>query len=343
MSNHKSSETRKLAIEYYFKNKVSQLEVSRIFQVGEKTFKRWLKQYREDKSLKRKTRPAVAYKVKEKHVKYILKLVKKNPTWSIQMYMSNIKEKYSDFEISNSQLSRVIRDNNLTRKRTRIRHYPETRYNKPIDFKKEMKTFYEKVDKFSIHKIISIDETSIHADMTASYSRCELGRRCVKKTKDNKVFKKYTLVSAISSKGIVGWILYESGGMTSNRMVEFINKFIKDKFKNYLVIMDNGGAHKSNLVKETIINSKNKLLYSVPYRPKTNAIESWFNQFKHYFQLQDSGISYDELTKNVKKTIKKILKTSYLNYMKYAYISKQVRKFIPHNSTRRKIKKNYKI
>lgn len=106
------------------KNKVSQSEVSRIFQIGEKTFKRWLKQYREDKSLNRKTRPAVAYKVKEKHVKYILKLVKKNPTWSIQMYMSNIKEKYSDFEISNSQLSRVIRDNNLTRKRTRIRHYP---------------------------------------------------------------------------------------------------------------------------------------------------------------------------------------------------------------------------
>lgn len=168
-----------------------------------------------------------------------------------------------------------------------------------------MKTFYQKVDKFSIHKIISIDETSIHADMTASYSRCELGRRYVKKTKDNKVFKKYTLVSAISSKGIVGWILYESGGMTSNRMVEFINKFIKDKFKNYLVIMDNGGAHKSNLGKEAIINSKNKLLYSVPYRPKTNAIESWFNQFKHYFQLKNVGIYHDELTKNVKKTIQK--------------------------------------
>ena len=138
MNNHKSSEIRKLAIEYYLKNKVSQLEVSRIFQVGEKTFKRWLKQYREDKSFERKSRPPVAYKVKRTHVKYILKLVKKNPTWSIQMYMTNMKEKYSDFDISNSQLSRVIRDNNLTRKRTRIRHYPETRYNKPIDFKKEM-------------------------------------------------------------------------------------------------------------------------------------------------------------------------------------------------------------
>ena len=40
MNNHKSSETRKLAIEYYLKNKVSQSEVSRIFQIGEKTFKR---------------------------------------------------------------------------------------------------------------------------------------------------------------------------------------------------------------------------------------------------------------------------------------------------------------
>lgn len=75
MSDHKSSETRKLAIEYYFKNKVS-----RIFQVGEKTFKRWLKQYRDDNSLERKSRPAVSYKVQEKHVKYILTLVKKNPT-----------------------------------------------------------------------------------------------------------------------------------------------------------------------------------------------------------------------------------------------------------------------
>jgi len=342
MNGHKSNETRKLAIDYYLSNNISQLEVSKIFQVSEKTFKRWLKQYREDKSIERKSRQLISYKIKEKHVKYILKLVKKNPTWSIQMYMTNIKEKYSDFDISNSQLSRVIRDNNLTRKRTRIRHYPETRYNKPIDFKKEMEIFYEKVDKFSIHKIISIDETSIHAEMTSSYSRCELGRRCVKKTTDNKVFKKFTLVSAISSKGVVGLILYKNGGMTAERMVEFIRTFINKKIKNYLVIMDNGGAHKSHLVKDAIKESKNTLLYSVPYRPKTNAIESWFNQFKHYFKLTYGGISYPDLVKKVKKTVTIIPPKSYLNYMKYAYINKEIRKFIRKQSTRRKTLKNYK-
>tara|TARA_Y100000768_G_scaffold135612_3_gene100967 strand:- start:7333 stop:7482 length:150 start_codon:yes stop_codon:yes gene_type:complete len=48
------------------------------------------------------------------------------------------------------------------------------------------------------------------------------------------------LVSAISSKGVIGWMLYE-----------------------------NGGAHKSNLVKEAVKDTKNILLYSVLYRLKT--------------------------------------------------------------------------
>ena len=92
---------------------------------------------------------------------YAIKLLNKNPTWSINLLWSNIKDKYDDFEITQIQLSRVIRDNNITRKRTTTRHYPETRYNKKINFKKEMKLFYEKVDKFSLSKIISIDETSM--------------------------------------------------------------------------------------------------------------------------------------------------------------------------------------
>ena len=239
-------------------------------------------------------------------------------------------------------MSRVIRDNNITRKRTRIRHYPETRYNKKIDFKKEMKVFYNNVDKYNLSKIISIDETSIHAEMTASYSRCALGKRCVKKTTNNKVFKKFTLVCAMSSKKIIGWELYENGGMTSDRMVQFINKYIYGKYEKHLIIMDNGGAHKSKKIKDCLIHSKYNLLYSVPYRPKTNAIESWFSQFKHYFQLSNNGaITYNQLKIKVKKTIKNISKKSYFNYMHYAYRTPQVRQYKTKLSTRRKKEKKY--
>ena len=171
-----------------------------------------------------------------------MKLLKKNPTWSIKILWKTTKVYFDDFQVYQSQLSRVIRDNNVTRKRTRTRHYPETRYNKKIDFKKEMKGFYKEVDKFYVSKIISIDETAIHAEMTASYSRCDLGKRCVKKTTDNKVFIKYTLV-AISNIKVIGWTLYEKGGMTAERMVEFIDENIKGKYKKHLIIMDNGRVY----------------------------------------------------------------------------------------------------
>ena len=105
-----------------------------------------------------------------------------------------------------------------------------------------MKEFYKQVDKFDISKIISLDETSIHAEMTSSYSRRDLGKRCVKKTTDNNVFKKFTLVTTISSKGVIGWELYEKGGMNAERMVSFIDKYINGKFKRNLLIMDNGNA-----------------------------------------------------------------------------------------------------
>ena len=83
-----------------------------------------------------------------------------------------------------------------------------------------------------------------------------------KKTTNNAVFKKYTLICAINHKGIIGWELYEK------RMVKFIKKYIDGKIKKNIIIIDNGGSHKSSQVKSAISDSNNTLLYSVPYRPK---------------------------------------------------------------------------
>jgi hypothetical protein len=256
--------------------------------------------------------------------------------------MVKIKKKYIDFEITPGHLSRVIRDNNVTRKRTTRRHYPNTRHNKKIDYRNELTIFYKITDKYSVNKIICIDETSISAQMPSNYSRCKLGKRCVLKTTNNKVFVKYTLVCAMTSKGIIGYELYEKGGMNSERMVSFINKFIEGKYTNHLIIMDNGGSHKSKEIKDIVKKSKNVLQYSVPYKPKTNAIEGWFSQFKHYFVIENNAISYEELKTHVKKCIRKIPKQSYTNYMKYAYKTKDIRKIRYKPSTRRRTLKIYK-
>ena len=79
--------------------------------------------------------------MKEKYVKFALKLLQKDPTISIDRLWTKVSDKFNDFEITPRQLNNAIRDNNITRKRNKIRHYPTHRYDKriPIQNKKSKK------------------------------------------------------------------------------------------------------------------------------------------------------------------------------------------------------------
>ncbi len=68
----------------------------------------------------------------------------------------------------------------------------------------------------------------------------------------SRVFKKYTGIFAISSKDIIGYEVYKKGGIDSNRMVDFINKFINGKYINKLIILDNAIVIKINLLKMSL-------------------------------------------------------------------------------------------
>ena len=75
--------------------------------------------------------------------------------------------------------------------------------------------------------------------------------------------------------------------------------------KNHLIILDNAGSHRNNYVKNAILESENNYLFSVPYTPKTNVVEMFFNQIKHYLKLNKKVLRFDELKKEVRKAIKK--------------------------------------
>jgi hypothetical protein len=145
----------------------------------------------------------------------------------------------------------------------------------------------------------------------------ELGKRCVVKTESQEVFKKYTGIFAISTKGVVGYDVYKKGGIDSNRMVDFINKFINGKYKNKLIILDNASSHRNQLVKD-VIKKDNNLLYSVPYQHYTNAIEGYFNVLKSRLQKK-KRLTYNELGNNVKDVLDEIPIHIYKNLIKGAY------------------------
>ena len=130
--------------------------------------------------------------------------------------------------------------------------------------------------------------------------------------------------------------------MTKEKLQEFLNTFITGKYKNNLVILDNAGSHNNELIRNTIINSGNKYLFSVPYTPKTNPIEGFFNQIKYYLKLNKNVLKFNELEGEIKNAIEKVKPENYKNYFNYAYKQKDTRIYTRKISTRKKKSKYYK-
>ena len=72
----KCKELRFVAVRYYLRSDKSIAEVCDIFELKKSSLVRWIKQYRE--SVQKKGRKSLSYKVKQKHVKKALLLLKEN-------------------------------------------------------------------------------------------------------------------------------------------------------------------------------------------------------------------------------------------------------------------------
>ena len=51
--------------------------------------------------------------------------------------------------------------------------------------------------------------------------------------------------------GILYYTIYSKSGMNSNRLIEFLNKFLS-KQKNKLIILNNASCHRTEVVKDLI-------------------------------------------------------------------------------------------
>jgi putative transposase len=338
---HKHEDLKLACVRHYLDTGKSYADICRTFNVKERTLKRWIERYEEENEIKRHNRPPVSYKIRRPHIQFAITELRRNEQITMFDLDKKIRERFSDYDITPQHLGEVIRDHNKTRKRTRIEHFPATRYGQPVDRQAEFDRFYDKIDEYALNKIICMDETSVQLGLSPDYSRCNLGKRCVLKTDNNAIFKKYTLLSAISSTGLVGYVLYDEGGMNTERMVAFLTQHIVGRFRNHLVVMDNAGAHKKPEIRATITNSGNELLYTIPYTPKTNAIENWFSQLKHYLK-KDGVLTLSALRTSVRTAIGKIRPENYLNYFRFAYRKEELRQYEHKLSTLHHKPKTYK-
>ena len=274
MTQHKSEDYKLSAVKYYLISDNTQKNVCKIFKCSVRSLLRWVYRYKTEREIKRHNRIPIAYKVSKKHVKYILDELTKNKTITLEDLIIKLKTKFKNLLISKMHLHRIIKDNNITLKLTRLRHEPIKRFGKKIDIKSKLKEFYEEISKYKLKDIICIDETSINALQKRNHCYNEIGKRCVIKTHSQEVFKKYTCIFAINNKGVIGWKLYRKGGIDTDRLKHFLKKHIRKKYENKLIILDNASSHRNEKIKK-LINKKNILLYSIPYQHFTNSIEGF--------------------------------------------------------------------
>jgi len=336
MTTRKSNDYKITAVNYYLVEDKTQEEVCKIFKCNPRSLMRWVERYKKDGNVDIHYRNPIAYKVKKEYVDFLLQEIKNNKTITLQELLQKLKDKYKGVDLTTTQIFRVIKDNNITLKITRIRHEPVKRFGKDIDINANIKKFYEEIKKHKIEDIICIDETSIKSLQKRHHCYSQRGKRCIIKTQSQEVFKKYTGIFAISVNGVEGWDLYEKSGINTDRLIEFLEKFITGKYKNKLIILDNASSHRNQRIKD-LVNKHNNILYAVPYQHFTNSIENYFSMLKSRLQKLD-GLTHIKLKENITKVISEIPKEKYKNIFKGAY--ERPEKYVAKNKTR-KVKKNY--
>lgn len=101
-------------MDYYLTEDKSQKEVCTIFKCSTRSLMLWVNQYQNNSDVQRQNRKPAEYKMNKNHVEYALEETKKNKTITMVDLLSKIKNKYPSFDLSTRQLSRVVKDNNIT-------------------------------------------------------------------------------------------------------------------------------------------------------------------------------------------------------------------------------------
>ena len=128
--------------------------------------------------------------------------------------------------------------------------------------------------------------------MKKSNARCQKGSRCYDTTYP---FVKFNFICAIKNGKVIGYKLYKDrGGINADKFSSFYNEYIKNKYTKHLIILDNARFYKSQFVKENIINSDNKIIYSLAYNPNLNPIENLFSQLKSHIKNRSLPVKFKE-------------------------------------------------
>src|SRR5690349_17041142 len=125
---HKSEDYKLAAVRHYLQQSRNRNVTARAFSCPKRSLARWTRRYRDTQAIQRQNRESVAYKVTEEQAAWAAEYVRTHQTISSPELVRAFQERFPGAVMSTRHLSRVVRENNLTRKRTRHGHFPRERF-----------------------------------------------------------------------------------------------------------------------------------------------------------------------------------------------------------------------
>ena len=190
-------------------------------------------------------------------------------------------------ELSKPSICRVLKNNNVSRKKCNIRVVCKD-INK---IEEERKIFSKNLEFNNFLESEFIDESSFCIDDIINYGYSKKGKEILKITKHSRNKERLTLLSSISKDSIKYKII--NGSVNSDIYIDFIND-IKSYVKDRNIVQDNARIHHSKKVKEFAKNNNINMVYNPAYSPEFNPIELIFHKLKiEYRKLKHTNLRYD--------------------------------------------------
>jgi transposase len=118
---------------------------------------------------------------------------------------------------------------------------------------------------------------------------------------------KINMLSAISNRGKLRFLLYKDN-MTSDKLIDFMGRLVRDTDKKVFLILDNLRVHHSKKVTAWLLKHKDEIevFFLPPYSPEYNPDELLNSDLKRGISKRSIPRSEEELEHNVRSHLKSV-------------------------------------